>query len=274
MSSSTDRSAGTLYLVPTPLGNLADITLRAMETLSSCDVIAAEDTRHTRGLLEHHGIRTRTVSLHRFNEMLRSGRDVACVTDSGTPGVSDPGARLVSRVREAGLAVVPLPGPSAPAAAISASGWEGPFTFEGYVERRPADRRRQIERLARQDRAAVLFESPRRLRATLAAFAEQAPVARILLAREMTKIHEEYRVDTAAGLLATLPERVRGEITLVVMPGPAGPEASPPGLEPAVDAAGELVKLGVRLKHASRIVGTLTGIGAKLIYDEVDRRRR
>jgi len=270
-------------VVPTPLGNLEDVTLRALRILAECDVIAAEDTRRTRKLLDRHGIRARPVSLHRFSEerkadhvlkMLAHGKSVALVTDAGTPGVSDPGARLVAHARAEGMQVIPLPGPSAPAAAVSVSGWEGPFTFEGYVEKKPAARRRQIERIAASDRAAVLFEAPSRLAATLRELAGQAPGHRILMAREMTKVHEEYRVDFAAGLLEDLPERVRGEITLVVMP-PGGTRPGPSaGLSAAADAALELADLGVRLKQAARIIAGVSGTSARDVYETANRRRR
>jgi 16S rRNA (cytidine1402-2'-O)-methyltransferase len=280
---SSRAESGTLYVVPTPLGNLEDVTLRALSTLAACDVIAAEDTRRTRKLLERHGIRARPVSLHRFSEerkadrvleMLADGKSVALVTDAGTPGISDPGARLVARARAAGAPVIPLPGPSAPAAAVSVSGWEGPFTFEGYVERKPAARRRQIERIAASDRAVVLFEAPTRLASTLRALAGQAAGHRILLAREMTKVHEEYRVDSAAGLLEDLPERVRGEITLVVMPPAQGGPPPSTAVSEAADAALELAGLGVRLKQASRIVAALCGSSARDVYETANRRRR
>jgi len=270
-------------VVPTPLGNLEDVTLRALRILAACDVIVAEDTRRTRKLLDHHGIRARCVSLHRFSEerkaghvleQLAAGRSVALVTDAGTPGVSDPGARLVARVREGDVPVVPLPGPCAPVTAVSVSGWEGPFVFEGYVERKPAARRRQIARIASSDRATVLFEAPTRLATTLRELAAQAAGHRILLAREMTKVHEEYRVDSAAGLLETLPERVRGEVTLVVMPAGQATPGPSAGVEAAADAALELAGLGVRLKQASRIVASLCGHGAREVYEAANRRRR
>ncbi len=280
---SSRAEPGTLYVVPTPLGNLGDVTLRALEILAACDVIAAEDTRRTRKLLDRHGIRARPLSLHRFSEerkadgvleMLQAGKSVALVTDAGTPGISDPGARLVAHARAAGMQVIPLPGPSAPAAAVSVSGWEGGFTFEGYVEKKPAARRRQIERIASSDRAAVLFEAPTRLRATLRELDSRAGGHRILLAREMTKVHEEYRVDSAAGLLESLPDRVRGEITLVVMP-PAGADPQPStGLTEAADAALELAGLGVRLKQASRIIAGVSATSARDVYETANRRRR
>lgn len=281
--SSSSNEPGTLYVVSTPLGNLGDVTLRALETLSSVDVIAAEDTRRTRKLLSRHGIRARSVSLHKFNEersarriveMLRAGKDVAYVTDSGTPGVSDPGARLVRHVRAQGLGVIPLPGPSAVVAAMSVSGWEGPFAFAGYVERKPGARRRQLEELCARDGAVVLFEAPTRVRATLEVLAEVAGEHRILLAREMTKIHEQYALETASGHLDSLVQPLKGEITMVLMPGEEGPGRVGADLARAVEAAAQLVSLGVKVRQASRIVASLTGASAKEIYGGVTRSRR
>ncbi len=279
MRNSTEegRGAGTLWIVPTPIGNLEDVTIRALRILGSCDLVAAEDTRRTRQLLDRHGIAVRQVALHRFNEeeaagrileVLRAGRDVACVTDSGTPGIADPGARLVARARGEGFSVIPVPGPCAPTTALSASGWEGPFSFEGWVERSPAARRRQIEEIGARDRASVLFESPQRIRATLETMASVIPGHGVLLAREMTKVHEEYLSGSPAVLLAGLPDEPRGEITLVVMPPAGGPSGrTTVEVSAATAAARELAALGVRLKDASRIVSALTGIRAREIYD-------
>jgi 16S rRNA (cytidine1402-2'-O)-methyltransferase len=282
MSSSRTAEGATLYVVPTPLGNLGDVTLRALSVLGSSTLVAAEDTRRTARLLAHHGIEVPTVSLHRFSEersagrvleVLASGGSVAYVTDSGTPGISDPGARLVRRARAAGFCVIPLPGPSAPATALSASGWEGPFTFEGFIERRDPARRAQIERVASSDHATVLFEAPTRLAATLGILAEVAPGHLVLMAREMTKVHEEYRVDTARALLESLPDRVRGEITLVVMPRDRH-ERRPAGALDAARVALALESEGVRLKRACRIISTLAGLPASAIYETALERRR
>jgi len=275
------EGSGTLFLVPTPIGHLGDVTLRALEVLAAADVLAAEDTRHTRRLLDRHGIRARSVSLHRFNEeesagrlvdALLEGRDVACVTDAGTPGVADPGARLVTRARAAGIRVVPLPGPSAPVAAVSASGWEGGFVFEGWVERRKEARERQIRAAAGREMATVLFEAPARLKATLEEAERIAPQMEILVAREMTKVHEEYEIRTAGEHLRAMTGRVRGEVTLVLLPPPVDRDRGE-APEKAVEAVLAMVELGVRLADAARIVGRLTGTPSRQIYRKaVDRR--
>ncbi len=277
MTSSTSDKRGTLYLVPTPLGNLGDVTLRAIEVLRRCQAIVAEDTRRTRKLLDRHGIGTRPVSLHRFNEtrgapavvdMLGSGRDVAYVTDAGTPGVSDPGARLVEIVRQAGFAIIPLPGPCAAVTALSVSGWEGPFVFEGYMERTGRARQEQLGRLAHERRAVILYEAPGRVRNTLADLDRHVPGCRVLLAREMTKIHEEYLLAGPARLMEALPDEPRGEFTLVVMPaGPLDEEPATEGLDEAASHAQELARAGAGLKRACAVLARMTGLGARDIYE-------
>jgi 16S rRNA (cytidine1402-2'-O)-methyltransferase len=272
-----DEASATLYVIPTPLGNLADVTLRSLDVLGAVDVVAAEDTRRTRKLLDHHGIETRPMSLHRFNEtataeriveILASGRDVAYVTDAGTPAVSDPGARLVRAVRQAGYPVIPLPGASAPTCALSASGWEGPFVFEGYLHRKGRRRSEQLERIAAETRATILFEAPTRLRSTLEALADVIEEHPILVGREMTKLHEQYEVGTAAQLIATLPQRVRGEITLVIMPPDgSGEEPGQEGLDPAARAALELKQHDLPLKRGCAILASATGLSSRGIYE-------
>jgi 16S rRNA (cytidine1402-2'-O)-methyltransferase len=215
----------TLYVVATPIGNLEDVTLRALRVLGEVDVIAAEDTRVTGRLLARHGLRRRMLSyrapveertLPRVLEALESG-DVALVTDAGTPTLSDPGQRLVDAAWAAGHRVVPLPGPSAVTAALSAAGLGGPgFCFTGYLPRKPGELRRFFESLLDADRPTVAFESPHRVRRALAALAEALPERRVALARELTKVHEEVLRGTAAEVLAALGEPVRGEITLVI----------------------------------------------------------
>jgi 16S rRNA (cytidine1402-2'-O)-methyltransferase len=267
-----------LFIVPTPLGNLTDVTLRSLGVLGRCDVIAAEDTRRTRKLLERHSIAARPVSLHRFNErgaaelvisMLEEGKDVAYVTDAGTPGVSDPGARLVARVRESDHRIVALPGACAAITALSASGWEGPFVFEGYPPRKAGARTVLMERIRRETRAVILYEAPGRLGTTLEELSRHVPRHEVLLAREMTKIHEQYEVDTAGGLLERLPPRVRGEITLVVMP-PAGASVEEPdgeALERAAEAARQLALEGVGLKRACKALALATRLPSRRIYE-------
>jgi 16S rRNA (cytidine1402-2'-O)-methyltransferase len=248
--SSRAEPAGLLVLVATPIGNLADLSPRAAQALAGADVVVCEDTRRTRGLLSHAGIRgARLVALHEHNEQVRSaevveelraGRTVALVSDAGTPAVSDPGSRLVLAAAEAGVRVTIVPGPSAVPAAVAVSGFEGSrFCFEGFLPRRGPERARRLRVIAADDRPTVVLEAPHRLARTLEDLAEACgPERRVVVVRELTKLHEEV-VRTTLGDAA---ERARagapkGEHTLVVEG--AGPRPSPAGasLEAAVAAA-------------------------------------
>jgi len=218
-----------LYVVATPIGNLGDITLRAIETLKSADVVAAEDTRNTRALLTHLGISAHLVALHEHNERkgasqvvgwIREGKSVALVSDAGTPGVSDPGAFVVAAVREAGLRVVPVPGASALTAALSASGmsYEG-CVFAGFLPAKGAVRREKLAALAAGPWAIVLFEAPHRVAQTLADLHESLGDRDVVVAREITKRFETIArvpLATAAAWVAENPDRTRGEFVLVV----------------------------------------------------------
>ncbi len=216
---------GVLYIVATPIGNLEDITLRALRTLRGVDLIAAEDTRRTAKLLNRYQIATRLTSYHEHNERrklplllekLAGGARIALVSDAGTPGISDPGTRLVRAALEAGHQVQAIPGPSAVLAALVTSGLPlEEFTFVGYPPARPADRRRWLIRLAREPRTLVLFEAPHRVRKTLAEMLSVWGDRRISVARELTKIHEETFRGTISEALAHLAVP-RGEFTLVV----------------------------------------------------------
>ena len=218
-----------LYVVATPIGNLGDITLRAIETLKSADVVAAEDTRNTRALLTHLGISAHLVALHEHNERkgasqvvgwIREGKSVALVSDAGTPGVSDPGAFVVAAVREAGLRVVPVPGASALTAALSASGmsYDG-CVFAGFLPAKGAARREKLAALAAGPWAIVLFEAPHRVAQTLADLHESLGDRDVVVAREITKRFETIArvpLATAAAWVAENPDRTRGEFVLVV----------------------------------------------------------
>jgi 16S rRNA (cytidine1402-2'-O)-methyltransferase len=219
----------TLFVVATPIGNLEDVTMRALRVLGEVDVVAAEDTRVTSRLLARHGLRKPMLSyrapveeraLPRVLAALAQG-DVALVSDAGTPTLSDPGQRLVDAAWAAGHRVVPVPGPSAVTAALAAAGYGGPgFCFAGYLPRRPGELRRFLEGLRDADRPTVAFESPHRLRRSLAALAEVLPERRLAVARELSKLHEQILRGTAAEVLEALGEPVRGEITLVISHGP------------------------------------------------------
>ncbi len=216
---------GTLFVVGTPIGNLEDLSPRALRTLAEASVIAAEDTRVTARLLARHGLRRPMVShrapvearsLPRLLEALERG-DVALVTDAGTPTLSDPGRRLVAAAWEAGHRVVPVPGPSAVTAALSVAGFGGAgFCFVGVLPRRPGELRRFFASLREVPRPTVAFESPHRLRRSLRVMAEVLPDRPLALARELTKLHEEVVRGTPAEVLDAVGEPVRGEVTVVI----------------------------------------------------------
>ena len=286
------RAAGTLFVVATPLGNLEDLSPRARAALHSVAVIACEDTRHTARLLGRFGIETATVSCHRFNESarlrpildrLRSGDDVALVSDGGTPGIADPGARLVAAAHEAGIAVRPVPGPSAPAALLSASGLPSDrYVFDGFLPHRAAERRRRLRALAREPRTVVVLETPHRIVDALAdlhAILGDRPLA---LGRELTKIHEQVLFGSAASVAERLPGGdVRGEITLAfagadpdtVAASDGGDAEHVEGLREAWSAA--LAREDGDRRRALRVAARDLGIGRAELrrrLDEIDER--
>ena len=219
---------GSLYVVSTPIGNLRDITLRAIDVLRTVDLILAEDTRHSRHLLDHHGIATPMLSYHEHNEAratataiarLREGRDVALISDAGTPLVSDPGARVVRAAAEAGIAVVPIPGPSAALAALVSSALSSErFTFFGFLARKGRERDEALYELSSLRHTSVLYEAPSRVAATLAELgARGAADRRVVVARELTKQFEEIRRGTVAELSAYYESSPpRGEVVIVL----------------------------------------------------------
>jgi len=219
---------GKLCLVATPIGNLGDITLRALETLRSADAVACEDTRHTLRLLTHFEIRKPLLSCHANDEergaarvigLLDQGKTVAYCSDAGTPGLSDPGALLVRMAREAGHEVSPLPGPSAFAALISAAGMGGrSFLFDGFPSPKAGRRRARIEALMAREESFVLYESPHRIDKLLAEVAAIDPQRRVCVGREMTKVHEEFLVGSASEVLAAVSGggEPRGEFAVLV----------------------------------------------------------
>ena len=221
------REKGTLFVVATPIGNLNDITFRAVETLKEVSLIAAEDTRRARILLSHFGINTPVTSFFSAGqarkapvlvEKLLDGCSVALITEAGTPGISDPGHYLVSLARQAGVKIVPIPGPAAITAAVSASGMKSySFTFYGFLPRKGGKRKRALKSLAQLEHPFVLYESPHRLRRTLADLLEFIGNRKLFIAREMTKIYEEFidiTVEEAIGMYDTI--EPRGEFTLIV----------------------------------------------------------
>jgi 16S rRNA (cytidine1402-2'-O)-methyltransferase len=221
---------GKLYLVATPIGNLEDVSPRALRILQDAHMVACEDTRHTQILLRRYDIRAKHLTAYtEFNHrrkvaeligQLGRGWDVALVTDAGTPGLSDPGEQLVRAAIDAGHEVVPIPGPAAAIAALVASGLPTrEFTFVGFVDKKSGPRRRQLERLLAEGRTIVIYESPYRLADLLADLAAIAPAARVVVARELTKLHEELVRGTAAELAPRYAEHpAKGEVTVVVGP--------------------------------------------------------
>jgi 16S rRNA (cytidine1402-2'-O)-methyltransferase len=263
-------AAGRLVICPTPIGNLEDVTLRVLSALRDADVVACEDTRRTRVLLDRYGVRATLVSYHEHNERaragelvgrMRSGAVVALVSDAGMPVISDPGFELVRACVAAGLPVEVLPGPSAALAALVASGLPADaWHFVGFLPRR----RGELERLFASTETLVAFESPRRMASSLAVLAERDPSRPVAVARELTKVHEEVVRGTAgevAARYAAAPPR--GEVVLVV--GPAADRS--PELAPAVDALRRLVDAGAKARPAARVVAELTGTSANALYE-------
>lgn len=228
---------GTLYVVATPIGNLEDMTFRAVRILKTVDLIAAEDTRHTRKLLSHYEIRTKLVSYYRekereraseLMEQLKAGLSVALVSDAGTPAISDPGAILVSMAHEDGITVCPIPGPSALATAISVAGLEdGTFLFLGFAPSKSGQRRKFLRSLISCDHPVVLYESPHRIRALLSEALQEMGDRQAFWGRELTKAHEELNKGTLGKLLSRASDKVnRGESVLILFPEKVTPTSS------------------------------------------------
>ena len=263
-----------LAVCATPIGNLEDVTLRLLAELRTADVVLCEDTRHTRGLLERHGIEARLLSYHEHNEAARTaellprleaGERIALVSDAGMPGISDPGARIVQAALDAGVAVTVLPGPSAVETALVASGLVGGrYQFLGFLPRGEKALAGVWSELRAWPFPAVAFESPKRLPATLRSLASADPERQLAVCRELTKRFEEVVRGSAADLAARFADGPKGEITLVV--GPAAVAASEPAEDDALAAVSELVDAGVPRKQAAEIVSRLTGVARNRLY--------
>jgi len=220
------KDSGKIFIVGTPIGNLGDITLRALDTLKSVDVVVAEDTRRTLKLLNYYEIKKPLVSYHKHNEkkrsvelieMLKSGKDIAVVSDAGMPGISDPGRELIKKAWEEGIGIEVVPGVSAVTAALSITGFEStPFIFYGFPPARGKERKRFFKELGGEKLTIVLFESPARFRKTLKDILEHLGNRRIVVARELTKIHEEIFRGTVEEAIARWQGDVKGEITIIV----------------------------------------------------------
>jgi len=271
--------AGILYVVATPIGNLEDVTLRALRVLRDVSIVAAEDTRRTARLLQHYSISTPTTSLHEHNERqktpalverLTRGESVALVSDAGTPVVSDPGETLVAAARDAGVRVESIPGPSAVMAALSASGLPaGEFTFLGFAPNRSQDRRNWLEKMRKEPRLVVFFEAPHRVLGTLTELgALIGGDAVIGVGRELTKVHEELVVQPISSLLKHFADPV-GEFTLLIPPQEATADAAvaAPSGHQLGEELGELTKNGrLRRREALKVLAERHGLAVNELY--------
>ena len=263
-----------LVVCPTPIGNLEDITLRALRELAGADLVLCEDTRRTRVLLDRYEIRARLLSFHRHNETrrtteilprLEAGERIALASDAGLPGVNDPGAGLVALALEHGVEVTVLPGPSAVETSLVASGLVGErYTFLGYLPRTSAGLERVWKELAHWTWPVVAFESPRRLPATLASLAKAHPDRPVAVCRELTKRFEEVVRGSAREVAQRFGAAPKGEVTIVVGPGASGGGGS--ALADALEAVGELVSAGAPRRAAADVVSRLTAVPRNRLY--------
>ena len=265
---------GTLYIVATPIGNLEDITLRAIRTLKEVDIIAAEDTRHTQTLLRHFTINTPLTSYHEHNERaktvqlvarLERGESVALVSDAGTPGISDPGYRLVLEATRLGIRVVPIPGPSALIAALSTSGLptDG-FNFRGFLPARKRERRSKLQELRLERYSIIVYETPHRLKESLDDIREIFGDRRMVMGREITKVHEEFLRGRISEVIAEVSRReIRGEVTLIIE---GCFDADPPSEEALREEIARLAAAGLRVKEIAEVLGEKYGYSKRQIY--------
>ena len=269
--------AGTLYVVATPLGNLQDLTLRAADVLRRVEVVAAEDTRHTRPLLSHLGAAPQMLSFHAHSderriesllEILHAGHSVALVSDAGTPAISDPGSELVAAARAAGIDVVPIPGPSAVATVLSAAGLPADrYLFLGFVPRKGSERTRLLARAALEEWSVVFFEAPNRVVALLEDLAEVCGDGRrVTIGRELTKLHEEIVAGTLADMTGYYTKSApRGEFT-VVLEGTGQPAAAPDRSAEAAELARRLLAEGHSRREVAQQVATELGLARNAAY--------
>ena len=268
--------AGTLYVVATPLGNLGDLSPRAADTLKRVAVVAAEDTRHSKPLLNHAGSRAELVSFHahssehaleRILRILLEGRDVALITDAGTPAISDPGVDLVAAARERGIPIVTIPGPTAVAASLAVSGIPGDrYLFLGFLPRKGSDRRRLLSTAASSEWTVVIFEAPNRVTQLLTDLAAACgPDRRAAVSRELTKVFEETRSGTLQELSEYYAEApARGEVTVVIA-GIGKPRPEEPKVDPS-DLAKALLAEGLSRKDVAERLAEETGISRNTAY--------
>jgi 16S rRNA (cytidine1402-2'-O)-methyltransferase len=268
---------GTLYIVATPIGNLEDITFRAVRILQEVDLIAAEDTRHSRKLLSHFGISKQLTSYFDHNknykgvfilEKLRQGLSVALISDAGTPCISDPGYQLIREAVAAGIAVIPIPGPSAAIAALSVSGLQtDSFVFEGFLPNRQGKRRNKLLALKEEKRVIILHESPKRLQAALVDMLEVLGDREIMIAREMTKIYEEFTRGLLSEIVLKFKDRqVKGEVILLVAPSQVMETKKDISLSDLLEKF--VIKKKLTLKDAVRRIALETGLARSAVYRE------
>ena len=276
---------GTLYVVSTPIGNLEDITLRGLRILKAVEMIAAENVTHTRGLCRHYGIKTKLISFNQHNQKvkapglirgLKSGKDIAVVTDAGTPGISDPGTYLISLAIEEGIKACPIPGPSAVITALSVSGMPTEdFLFSGFLPNKTGKRKKILTKLISEPRTLVFFEAPHRLKAMLTDLREILGDRQMVMLREMTKVFEEVEKGRVSTILEQLtPDRIRGEFTLVV--AGAREEARAHVLSKRVMSRIEdlLVEKKMGIRDIADLLSGEEGIAYRLIYKECLARKR
>jgi 16S rRNA (cytidine1402-2'-O)-methyltransferase len=276
MNETTNQTMkSSLSIVATPIGNLGDITLRALEILRAADVVACEDTRHARRLLDHYDIRAQLLAVHEHNEqaaaekligLLAAGKRVALISDAGTPAVSDPGARAVAAVRAAGYPVVPLPGPNAAVTALSAAGLDDPaFLFVGFLPAKVGARKTAIERLKAIEATLVFYEAPHRIEETVADLvALLEPEREIVIARELTKLFEQIErlpLPAAPAWLAADDNHRRGEFVLLVSVPP--PQT---GLDAEAERVLKLLLAELPVKQAAKLASEITGVGKNDLY--------
>lgn len=265
-----------LYIVATPIGNLEDITLRALRVLKEVDFIAAEDTRHTRKLLTHYDIKTRLVSFHEHStkekrawllEELSGGKDVALVSDAGTPLVSDPGAVLVTEAAERGIQVTSVPGACAAVTALTLSGNGGGFVFIGFLSKKTAERKKQIARMADSDMPCVIYESPHALTGTFAALRDAMEAERrIVVAKELTKVHERVFRGSVREACEAFSGEVKGEYVLIVDAAPARNAADEVSDDMIKEALNGLIASGMSKKDAALAASNTFGINKNRAY--------
>ena len=273
-TSPEDRNVpGVLYIVATPIGNLEDLTFRALRILKEVDLIAAEDTRYSRRLLDHYGIKTPLTSYHEHNEQskarqlverMQRGESIALISDAGTPVLSDPGHRLVREAIRSAILVSPVPGPSALVAALSASGLSiEPFAFEGFLPAKRKERREKLQSLRAEARTLVFYEAPHRLKESLEDIGAIFGNREMVLAREISKVHEEFLRGSAIDLIAKLADRdVRGELTLVI----AGAADEPAAAEEIMTEIRKLKGQGIRVKEIASLLGEKYSVAKREVY--------